>query len=132
MSSLVALRSAVRAKLENYSAGDLIIVAVSGGADSLALAEATKLESDKLALQVLGLTIDHQLQQESSAQAEKVVKQLSFPCLIEKVKVEITDGIEASARRARYEAFEKVAKEKSAVAIFLGHTKDDQSHGNLS
>lgn len=127
MSSLVALRSAVRAKLEKYSAGDLIIVAVSGGADSLALAEATKLESDKLALQVIGLTIDHQLQKDSSTQAEKVVKQLSFPCLIEKVKVEITDGLEASARRARYEAFERIAKERSAVAIFLGHTKDDQA-----
>ena len=127
MSSLVALRGAVRAKLETYSAGDLIIVAVSGGADSLALAEATKLESDKLALQVIGLTIDHQLQKDSSTQAEKVVKQLSFPCLIEKVKVEITDGLEASARRARYEAFERIAKERSAVAIFLGHTKDDQA-----
>jgi tRNA(Ile)-lysidine synthase len=43
MSSLVALRSAVRATLEKFSAGDVILVAVSGGADSLALAEVAKI-----------------------------------------------------------------------------------------
>ena len=127
MDALVVLRSAVRTTLSNFSPGDLILVAVSGGADSLALAEGAKLEADKLALNLLGVTVDHQLQVGSDLQAESVVKQLSFPCLIEKVKVEITDGIEASARRARYEALARVAKEKGAVAVLLGHTKDDQA-----
>ena len=44
MDALVALRSAVRAALINFSAGDLILVAVSGGADSLALAAAANIE----------------------------------------------------------------------------------------
>lgn len=127
MDALVVLRSAVRTTLSNFSPGDLILVAVSGGADSLALAEAAKLEADKLALNLIGVTVDHQLQVGSDLQAESVVKQLSFPCLIEKVKVEITDGVEASARRARYEALARVAKEKGAVAVLLGHTKDDQA-----
>jgi len=127
MDSLVALRSAVRAALEKYSAGDVILVAVSGGADSLALSEVAKIEGEKLALKVIGVTIDHQLQSGSAAQAEKVVSQLSIPCLIEKVEVEITDGLEASARRARYEALDKCAKKNNAVAVLLGHTKDDQA-----
>mgnify|MGYP006278405911 CR=1 FL=1 len=127
MDALVALRSAVRAALEKFSAGDVILVAVSGGADSLALAEAAKLEGEKLALKVIGVTIDHQLQPGSKAQAEKVVAQLSIPCIIEKVDVQITDGLEASARRARYEALEKCAKDNQAVAVLLGHTKDDQA-----
>ena len=127
MQALVALRSAVRASLEKYSAGDVILVAVSGGADSLALAEVAKIEGEKLALKIIGVTIDHQLQSGSSAQAEKVCSQISIPCTIEKVKVEITDGLEASARRARYAALERCAKENGAVAVLLGHTKDDQA-----
>lgn len=127
MSALVALRGAVRAVLEKLSAGDVVLVAVSGGADSLALAECAKIEGEKLALKIIGVTIDHQLQPGSAQQSEKVVAQLSFPCLIEKVDVKITDGLEASARRARYQALEKCAKENKAVAVLLGHTKDDQA-----
>jgi tRNA(Ile)-lysidine synthase len=127
MDALVALRSAVRASLEKFSPGDVVLVAVSGGADSLALAEAVKLEGEKLTLKIIGVTVDHQLQSRSAAQAAKVVSQLSIPCLIEKVSIQITDGLEASARRARYAALDKCAKENSAVAVLLGHTKDDQA-----
>ncbi|MFM8447104.1 MAG: tRNA lysidine(34) synthetase TilS [Candidatus Nanopelagicaceae bacterium] len=127
MQALVALRSAVRATLERYAAGDVILVAVSGGADSLALAEVAKIEGEKLALKIIGVTVDHQLQSGSAAQAEKVVAQISIPCTIEKVKVDITDGLEASARRARYAALERCAKANGAVAVLLGHTKDDQA-----
>jgi tRNA(Ile)-lysidine synthase len=127
MNALVALRGAVRAALENFSPGDVILVAVSGGADSLALAEAARLEGEKLTLKIIGVTVDHQLQSGSDAQAKKVVNQLAIPCSIEKVEVKVTDGLEASARRARYEALEKFAAEKKAVAVLLGHTKDDQA-----
>ncbi len=127
MDALVALRSAVRVSLEKFSPGDVILVAVSGGADSLALAEAAKLEGEKLTLKIIGVTVDHQLQNNSAVQAENVVNQLTIPCLIEKVSVQITDGLEASARRARYEALDKCAKENNAVAVLLGHTKDDQA-----
>ncbi|MFM7860690.1 MAG: tRNA lysidine(34) synthetase TilS [Candidatus Nanopelagicaceae bacterium] len=127
MDALVALRSAVRATLSKFSPGDLILIAVSGGADSLALAAAAKIEAEKLTLRLLGVTVDHQLQAGSDAQSEKVAKQIEFPCHIEKVNVEITDGLEASARRARYQALDKVAKEQGAVAVLLGHTKDDQA-----
>ena len=41
--------------------------------------------------------------------------------------VDVKDGLEASARTARYEALQEVAKEKNAVAVFLGHTRDDQA-----
>ncbi|MEY4693002.1 MAG: hypothetical protein RL437_282, partial [Actinomycetota bacterium] len=127
MDALVALRSAVRATLEKYSAGDLIVVAVSGGADSLALAEVAKIESEKLAQKIVAVTIDHQLQSGSAEQANKVVKQLSIPCSIIKVNVELKDGLEASARRARYEALTNFAQGNNASAVLLGHTKDDQA-----
>jgi tRNA(Ile)-lysidine synthase len=76
------------------------------------------------------VTIDHQLQEQSGAQAEKVklqLKEFGMDCIIKKVTVNIKDGLEASARTARYEALQEVAKEKNAVAVFLGHTRDDQA-----
>ena len=125
-SQLPAIRSAVRPFLEKLEAGDRIVVAVSGGADSLALAYALSKEASKLALHLSAVTIDHQLQDGSNKQAELVVEQMKsigLDCAIKKVKVEITEGLEASARKARYEAFEGLDTE----AIFLGHTHNDQA-----
>jgi len=131
----VAIRSAVRNALADCSAGDLILVAVSGGADSLALAYALSLEAPKLALRIEGVTVDHQLQSQSSVQAEKVVAALSKMGIqkthVIKVDVDITDGLEASARRARYAALDACAEKTGALFILLGHTRDDQSESVL-
>ena len=125
-----AIRNAVRVWLEKYEAGDKVLVAVSGGADSLALAYGLSVEAEKLAICVIGVTVDHQLQNTSSEQAQKVVKQLSefgVKCHVKKVTVDIKEGLEASARKVRYEAINEVVKQENAVAVFLGHTKDDQA-----
>ena len=131
----VAIRSAVRSALKDCAAGDLILVAVSGGADSLALAYALSLEAPKMAVRIEGVSVDHQLQSQSSVQAEKVVAALLKMGIekthVVKVDVEITDGLEASARRARYAALDACAEKTGAVFIFLGHTRDDQSESVL-
>lgn len=125
-----AVRNAVRAWLDKYEAGDKVLVAVSGGADSLALAHALSIESKEFAITVIGVTIDHQLQEHSEIQADKVKEQLAtfgVDCLIKKVNVDLKNGLEASARTARYKALTEVAEQVNAVAIFLGHTRDDQA-----
>lgn len=125
-----AVRNAVRAWLDKYEAGDKVLVAVSGGADSLALAHALSIESKEFAITVIGVTVDHQLQEQSAMQAEKVKVQLAtfgVDCIIKKVIVDLKNGLEASARTARYEALTEVAQQVNAVAIFLGHTRDDQA-----
>jgi tRNA(Ile)-lysidine synthase len=131
----VAIRSVVRNALKDCTAGDLILVAVSGGADSLALAHALSLEAPKLAVRVEGVTVDHQLQSQSSVQAEKVVAALLKMGIekthVIKVDVDITDGLEASARRARYAALDACAEKTGATFVFLGHTRDDQSESVL-
>ena len=131
----VAIRSVVRSFLAQHEAGDCILVAVSGGADSLALAYAISKEAPLLSLKVIGVTVDHQLQSGSGEQAKKVIAELDKMGITEneiaKVKVEITEGLEASARSARYEALEKIAQKFNAVAIYLGHTRDDQSESVL-
>ena len=125
-----AVRNAVRTWLENYEAGDTVLVAVSGGADSLALAHALSIEAKEFVIAVIGVTVDHQLQEQSGTQAEKVKEQLKnfgLDCIVRKVNVDLKNGLEASARKARYEALQEVANEQRAVAVFLGHTRDDQA-----
>ena len=133
--ALVELRSAVRTHLAALSAGDRILVAVSGGADSLALAAALVPESKNALINLVGVTIDHQLQKNSSEQATKVFAQLSELGIsqieIVKVDVEMVDGLEASARRARYAALDAVAEKLNANLIFLGHTLNDQAESVL-
>ena len=125
-----AVRNAVRTWLENYEAGDTVLVAVSGGADSLALAHALSIAAKEFVITVIGVTVDHQLQEQSGTQAEKVKEQLKnfgLDCIIRKVNIDLKNGLEASARKARYEALQEVANEQRAVAVFLGHTRDDQA-----
>ena len=74
--ALLDLRNAVRPFLENLTAGDCALVAVSGGADSLALACALIKEAPEHAITLIGVTIDHQLQTGSGDQAKKVQAQL--------------------------------------------------------
>ena len=130
-SALVDLRNAVRPFLENLTAGDCALVAVSGGADSLALAYALIKESPDLAITLIGVTVDHQLQSGSTDQAKKVqavLKEMGYQeVLIEKVTVEEKSGLEADARTARYAALDSVAHAFGATQIFLGHTRDDQA-----
>lgn len=134
-SAMVAIRGAVRSELSQCCAGDRIIIACSGGADSLALSYALVHEAAKLALALVGVTVDHQLQPGSRSQAEKVISQLhgmGIPTAeIRTVDVEVTDGVEASARRARYAALEAASIEHGAGWVFLGHTRDDQAESVL-
>jgi len=130
-SALIELRNAVRPFLENLTAGDCALVAVSGGADSLALAQALIKEAPELAITLIGVTIDHQLQSGSDVQAKKVQTQLKAmgyqEVIIEKVSVSEKSGLEADARTARYAALDAIAHAYGATQIFLGHTRDDQA-----
>jgi len=125
----------VRECLSSCSAGDTVLVAVSGGADSLALAAALVPESKNLLVNLVGVTIDHQLQKSSGDQAAKVLAQLSELGIdkveIVKVEVEMLDGLEASARRARYAALDALAEKYNAKLVFLGHTLNDQAESVL-
>lgn len=130
-SAVVDLRNAVRPFLENLTAGDCALVAVSGGADSLALAYALIKEAPDLAITLIGVTVDHQIQSGSAEQAKKVrtvLKEMGYPeVLIEKVTVEEKSGLEADARTARYAALDAAASAYGVTQIFLGHTRDDQA-----
>lgn len=128
---LYQIRLAIRSELEDIAAGEKVLVAASGGADSSALAAALLLESKAKSINVIALIIDHGLQKNSADvthETKKTLTKIGYENIeIRRVTVEITDGLEASARRARYKALNEVADAHNAVAIFLGHTKDDQA-----
>ena len=126
-----AIRNAVKPHLARLEAGDAVLVAVSGGADSLALASAILTESKECAITPIAVTIDHQLQSGSGAQAEKVIEQLKErgygKVICKKVVVTTESGLEAGARDARYQALSACASQEKATKVFLGHTRDDQA-----
>jgi len=129
--AIVAIRNAVKPHLARLEAGDIVLVAVSGGADSLALASAVLTEATQSAITPIALTIDHQLQSGSGAQAEKVEKQLKEmgygKVIVKEVVVTTESGLEAGARDARYQALSACAAQEKATKVFLGHTRDDQA-----
>src|SRR3954451_10103783 len=62
-------RAAVRAALSDLDAGALVLAAVSGGADSLALAAALAHVGPRLGLRAGAVLVDHGLQPGSAAQS---------------------------------------------------------------
>jgi tRNA(Ile)-lysidine synthase len=130
--SVAAVRLGVRRCLADLEPGSTVVVACSGGADSLALLAATVFEGQKAGWRVVGATVDHGLQPGSAEHAERVVAQMAElgadETLGARVQVEAAGlGPEAAARRARYAVLEQAAEHLGASAILLGHTRDDQA-----
>ena len=109
----------------------LVLVALSGGPDSLALAAAVAFEAPRAGLRAGAVVVDHGLQNGSADVAARAAQQARdlglAPVLIERVVVAATGGPEAAARAARYAALERAASEFGAAAVFLAHTLDDQA-----
>jgi tRNA(Ile)-lysidine synthase len=129
--AVAEVRNAVRACLSDLTAGDLVLVACSGGADSLALAAATAFVAPRLDLRAGGVTVDHGLQPGSGERATEVAGLLAKfgldPVRAVAVTVPAGPGPEAAARVARYGALDRAAEEYGAAAVLLGHTLDDQA-----
>ncbi len=130
--AIAETRLAVRRELAQIDPGGLVLVACSGGVDSLALAAAAAFEAPRTGLTAGALVVDHGLQDGSAAVADRAADQCRRLGLnpVEVVTVKVGSsgsGPEAGARDARYQAFEEVAGRLGAVAVLLGHTRDDQA-----
>lgn len=130
--AVAAVRRAVRRSLTDLPPGRPVVVACSGGADSLALLAATVFEGRKQGCPVVGATVDHGLQEGSADHAARVVAQMAGLGADETVSVSVRVehrglGPEAAARQARYDVLEQVRSRVEASAVLLGHTRDDQA-----
>lgn len=103
-----------------------VVVACSGGADSLAL---LILAADA-GLEPVAVHVDHGLRPESASEADVVRNAASrLGIAARSVRVDVAPGgnLEARARDARYAALEVVREELSATAVLVAHTADDQA-----
>lgn len=129
--AVAAVRAAVRPHARSDGAlASPLLIACSGGADSLALLAAAIFEAADRP--VIGVTVDHGLQQDSTAHAAHVVEQMARLGAAETVAVRVRvdergNGPEAAAREARYAVLTEVAGRFAAGAVLLGHTRDDQA-----
>ena len=114
--------------------GDQILVACSGGADSLALAAAAQFEGARAGILVGAVIIEHGLQEATKDVASLTAKLLGelglAPVLVREVEVSsdpAAGGTEAAARTARYDELAIAAEALDAKFVMLGHTLDDQA-----
>jgi tRNA(Ile)-lysidine synthase len=130
--AVAATRLAVRQHLADLPARATVLVACSGGPDSVALAAALAFEGDRAGIRAGAVIVDHGLQ----AGSDDIARSAAALCRemgldpVEVVRADVRQtgaGLEADARSARYAAIEATADRLHAAAILVGHTRDDQA-----
>ncbi|MFC4427556.1 tRNA lysidine(34) synthetase TilS [Deinococcus navajonensis] len=112
-------------------AGQLVVVGVSGGADSVALLRALV----QVGARPVAVHLDHALRPESGQDAHWVVElagELKVPCVTQRVNVAAVAArrgwnLEDAARRVRYDFLGRAARDHGAHAILTAHTRRDQA-----
>lgn len=137
----VVERTLARAAGEHtlWSPGATLVVAVSGGADSLCLLAALLALRERHHRLSPGALIvahfDHRLRGDESEEdarfVERLATELRLPCVVEHARTRYSPKLRVSvedwARRARYAFLRRVAAEHHAERIVTGHTRDDQA-----
>ncbi|WP_163543682.1 ATP-binding protein [Occultella kanbiaonis] len=155
--AVAAVRAAVRTFLQDrlddgtLAPGDLVLVACSGGADSLALAAATAFVAPRLGVRAGAVSVDHGLQDGSRAVSERAVAVCAGLGLVPAEVVgpdgegaaggerpdgaavgggargAAREGPEGAARALRYDLLGAAAARHGAAGVLFGHTRADQA-----
>ncbi|MEO6996572.1 MAG: tRNA lysidine(34) synthetase TilS [Terracoccus sp.] len=130
--AVAATRLAVREHFADVPEGALLLVACSGGTDSIALAAALAFEAPRAGLRGGAVVVDHGLQPGSddvAQEAASLCREMGLtPVEVVTAEVRTTGaGLEADARTARYAAINKAADRLGAALVLVGHTRDDQA-----
>jgi tRNA(Ile)-lysidine synthase len=118
-----------------FSREQKILVAVSGGVDSMVLLHALSRLADKMRWQISVAHFNHQLRGRASDADEKLVRKtaaaLKLPFITGQADVKAFAkksklSIEMAARKLRHEFFARVTREQNIPAVALAHHADDQ------
>ena len=115
--------------------GKRVLIALSGGADSVALAAMLANARAEYDLTLFAAHVDHAIRPESAEDAafcEELCRRLDIPLRVVRVDVPAEaeragEGLESAARRLRYEALRRIKEEVRADGIALAHHMDDQA-----
>ncbi|MGH7259708.1 MAG: tRNA lysidine(34) synthetase TilS [Nitrospiraceae bacterium] len=131
-----SVAASVRAR-RLFAPGDHLLVAVSGGPDSVALLAVLASLAPAWRLRLSVLHVNYGLRGEESEEDERFVSRLcadlGVPLVCERIEIRHTEGLskglslQARAREARYAALRRTAATLGAEKIALGHTADDQA-----
>ncbi len=123
--------AALMAPLGPFEANSRIAVAVSGGADSLALAVLLHDWARPLGGHVTALTVDHGLRPEAAAEARFVARTLEPLGLAHQTLrwrgAKPSANVSALLRRARYDLLSRCCARRGLLHLALGHHLDDQA-----
>ena len=136
--SFVGLPAIIRRFYEEQAGlkpGDLVVLGVSGGVDSMRLAHASLETAGETGLTFLIAHFDHDLHQDSAANADFVRRYaadmgVEFELGTGRVKVLARErrlGVEEAARELRYQFLHAVRVRSAARFVAVAHTRDDQA-----
>ncbi len=121
---------------ELIAVGDTVLVALSGGPDSVALLEGLLRLKERLSSSICAAHLNHKLRGADSDEDERFVRSLAkkrgVPLVVEardvqRIHKKRGGSIEAVAREVRYRFLKKAAKKCGANKIALGHNMDDNA-----
>lgn len=135
---MTPLQAALRRSLRDLGtprAGETLLCALSGGADSVALVHALALAAPRMGFRVIAAHLDHGLRPDSGQDAEfcvELCERLGVSLHVGSADVRLRacrdgQGLESAAREERYAFLRGVARSQGAVAIAVAHTRDDQA-----
>ncbi|MCL5410424.1 MAG: tRNA lysidine(34) synthetase TilS [Patescibacteria group bacterium] len=123
------LRNIEKNKL--ISSGDTIIVALSGGPDSMCLFDVIFKLKDQLQIKISACHYNHRLRGEESYNDEEFVKKFcgeqGIECIFGSAEKENQFKNEEKAREARYAFFEKILGERRGAKIAIAHNLNDSA-----
>ena len=132
------LENKVLKTIEKYNMinnGEKIVVAVSGGPDSICLLNILNNIKDKLNIKIVVAHVNHSLREEADEETEYVknfCKKLNIECYIKKVDIiEISKknkvGTEEAGRKERYDFFDEVFSKTKSDRIATAHNLNDNA-----
>jgi tRNA(Ile)-lysidine synthase len=127
------VRRAVATALDRrtvIAAGESVLIACSGGPDSVALLDALARLAPPRGIRLIVCHVDHGLRSGSAAEAEVVAafaEERGLPFRASRVIVSPGGSLQDRARTARHQALADAAHDAGATVIALGHTADDQA-----